>query len=170
MLQDELQRFQDAERWRGVTPEQKQQQDRDRWRSWLMRYTARLGQEAAAGTSSADRVRVMNSTNPRCVQDNATVNVLPCSSHCVAVAKPCTRRHHRGPEQIQVAAQHAAPVCCLVAVLQGLRSGRSVQRPKACQRLSLTVAGTFSTIGLLSRPLRRLRRVTTARSGGFSNC
>eukprot|EP00891_Asterochloris_glomerata_P009836 jgi/Astpho2/9836/Aster-03800 len=67
---DELQRFQDAERWRGVTPEQKQQQDRDRWRSWLMRYTARLGQEAAAGTSSADRVRVMNSTNPRYILHN----------------------------------------------------------------------------------------------------
>ena len=130
MLQDELQRFQDAERWRGVTPEQKQQQDRDRWRSWLMRYTARLGQEAAAGTSSADRVRVMNSTNPRCVQDNATVNVLPCSSHCVAVAKPCTRRHC-GPEQIQVAAQHAAPVCCLVAVLQAcVQEGQcNVQKP-----------------------------------------
>ena len=84
MLQDELQRFQDAERWRGITPEQKQQQDRDRWRSWLTRYTARLGQEAAAGTSSADCVRVMNSTNPRCVLDNAPVNALPCSSHCVA--------------------------------------------------------------------------------------
>ena len=69
MLQDELQRFQDAERWRGITPEQKQQQDRDWWRRWLTRYTARLGQEAAAGTSSADRVRVMNGTNPRCVLD-----------------------------------------------------------------------------------------------------
>ena len=130
MLQDELQRFQDAERWRGITPEQKQQQDRDRWRSWLTRYTARLGQEAAAGTSSADRVRVMNSTNPRCVLENASVNGVPCSSHCVAVTQPCA--HHCGTEQVAV--QRDAPMCCLVAVLQGLHAGRRkpVQPRKAC--------------------------------------
>jgi uncharacterized protein YdiU (UPF0061 family) len=70
MLQRELARHKAAAKWRGMTPADKAAADRETWSAWLTRYRARLQQEAAAGATAEQRVKVMNSSNPRIVLRN----------------------------------------------------------------------------------------------------
>jgi uncharacterized protein YdiU (UPF0061 family) len=70
MLQRELSRHKAAAKWKGMSPGDKAAADRKIWSAWLSGYRARLQQEAAAGATGEQRVRVMNSSNPRIVLRN----------------------------------------------------------------------------------------------------
>ena len=65
MIQAEIERMNAAGRLLDVTPQQKADSDQKAWQGWLSRYRARLQREAAAGADSAERIQVMNATNPR---------------------------------------------------------------------------------------------------------
>ena len=65
MIQAEIERMNAAGRLLDVTPQQKADSDRKAWQGWLNRYCARLQRASAAGADAAERVQVMNATNPR---------------------------------------------------------------------------------------------------------
>ena len=65
MVQGELRKMQQAQKLAKMSAEEKAQSDRQRWRSWMACYRARLQQEADARASPHTRVELMNGTNPR---------------------------------------------------------------------------------------------------------
>ena len=65
VLQRDLEKAKAQESLRSLSPQQKRERDTTAWAAWLNRYAQRLGREATAGTDPAERVRIMNATNPR---------------------------------------------------------------------------------------------------------
>ena len=65
LLQRESKRLQQQQELREVSAEDKAAKDKQKWKAWLARYHARLQLEASAGASAPERVKAMESVNPR---------------------------------------------------------------------------------------------------------
>jgi ABC-type phosphonate transport system ATPase subunit len=61
----DMERAKRAETIASMPEDERLKRDRAAWGAWLQRYGERLRREAAAGSRPEERVRVMNSTNPR---------------------------------------------------------------------------------------------------------
>ena len=61
----DLERMKRAEALATMPEAERSLRDRAVWSTWLGRYGRRLRREAEAGASAQDRIRVMNTTNPR---------------------------------------------------------------------------------------------------------
>lgn len=59
-----------AAKWRSMEPGDKRAVDEATWRTWLVKYMARLGREKRAGALDEQRRALMNRSNPRIVLRN----------------------------------------------------------------------------------------------------